>query len=124
MSKETPVEDESPASGFAYITTTPGDATHFPAKGYTVSVHYVGKLLEDRSIFDSSRARKTPLQCKIGLGHLIRAWEEVIPKMSVGQRIELTVQPEYGYGRTGYPPLVPANATLLYDIELLNFASP
>lgn len=44
--------------------------------------------------------------------------------MSVGQRVELTVQPEYGYGMHGYPPIVPANAVLVYDIELLSFASP
>lgn len=45
-------------------------------------------------------------------------------QMSVGQRVELTVQPEHGYGMHGYPPIVPANAVLVYDIELLSFASP
>ncbi|CAM9774558.1 unnamed protein product [Pylaiella littoralis] len=59
------------SSGCSYVTLTPGDATHFPGKGYTVSVHYVGKLEADHSVFDSSLARHTPLQCKIGLGQLM-----------------------------------------------------
>ncbi|CAM9716389.1 unnamed protein product, partial [Ectocarpus sp. 8 AP-2014] len=78
----------------------------------------------DQSVFDSSHARHTPLQCKIGLGQLIRAWEEVLPKMSVHQKIRLTVPPDYGYGMNGYPPIVPANATLVYEMELLGFAAP
>ncbi|CAM9537317.1 unnamed protein product [Discosporangium mesarthrocarpum] len=117
-------DDEPSSPGYSFKTTKPGDAAHFPGEGYSVSIHYIGRLAEDNTVFDSSRDRKRPLQCKIGVGQLIRAWEEVIPKMSVGQRIELTVQPEYGYGVNGYPPIVPAYSVLIYDIELLNFSSP
>ncbi|CBJ32617.1 conserved unknown protein [Ectocarpus siliculosus] len=124
MADEGQGEDDSNSSGCSYVTLTPGDATHFPGKGYTVSVHYVGKLETDHSVFDSSHARHAPLQCKIGLGQLIRGWEEVLPKMSVHQKIRLTVPPDYGYGMNGYPPIVPANATLIYELELLGFAAP
>ncbi|CAN0106868.1 unnamed protein product, partial [Ectocarpus sp. 4 AP-2014] len=61
MADEGQGEDESNSSGCSYVTLTPGDATHFPGKGYTVSVHYVGKLETDHSVFDSSHARHTPL---------------------------------------------------------------
>eukprot|EP00953_Heterococcus_sp_UTEX-ZZ885_P042019 21395-Heterococcus_DN1.PRE.2 len=60
---------------------------------------------------------------KLGAGQLIRAFEEVLPRMSLGQICTVIAKPHYAYGAAGYPPVVPPNATLIFEIELLGFAS-
>ncbi|CAM9370942.1 unnamed protein product [Phaeothamnion confervicola] len=107
-------------SGCTVRTIKPGDATNYPQANHTASMHYVGRL-EDGTVFDSSRRRGRPFQFKVGVGSVIRAWDETVPQMSVGQIVELTAPAEYAYGANGYPPVIPANATLIFEMELLSF---
>lgn len=90
-----------------------------PMPGNMVSVHYTGKL-EDGSVFDSSRTRAEPLKFAVGVGQVIRAWDEGVLTMRVGERAELICGPDYAYGARGFPPVIPANATLVFDVELLD----
>ncbi|KAG5185395.1 putative FKBP-type peptidyl-prolyl cis-trans isomerase, partial [Tribonema minus] len=101
------------------------DATHFPAAGVTVSIHYVGRIqTAEKGLsepFDSSRARGRPLLAKLGADQLIRAMEDVLPHMSVGQVVQVVAPPHYAYGRAGWPPIIPPNATLVFELELVSF---
>ncbi len=86
--------------------------------GNTVRVHYTGTLTDGKE-FDSSRTRNVPFEFTLGRGSVIRGWEEGIVGMKVGGRRKLTLPPEFGYGENGHPPVIPAKATLLFDVELL-----
>ncbi|KAK3834853.1 MAG: hypothetical protein JOS17DRAFT_737969 [Linnemannia elongata] len=104
--------------GVTKTITKAGDGKTFPKIGQTVVMHYVGTL-EDGSKFDSSRDRGDPFVTPIGVGRVIRGWEEGVPQMSLGERATLTISSDYGYGDRGYPPVIPAKATLIFDVELL-----
>ncbi|KAI9248060.1 fk506-binding protein 2 [Phascolomyces articulosus] len=104
--------------GVEIETTTPGDGKNFPKPGQTVSMHYTGTLTNGDK-FDSSRDRGAPFVCKIGVGQLIKGWDEGVPQMSVGQRAKLTCTPDYAYGPRGIPGVIPPNATLVFDVELI-----
>ncbi|KAF9905798.1 FK506 binding protein proline rotamase rapamycin-binding protein [Linnemannia zychae] len=108
-------------SSLAGVTKTiikAGDGINFPKVGQTVVMHYIGTL-EDGSKFDSSRDRGEPFVTPIGVGRVIRGWEEGVPQMSVGERATLKMSSDYGYGDAGYPPVIPPKATLTFDVELL-----
>jgi FKBP-type peptidyl-prolyl cis-trans isomerase len=92
-----------------------GDEAHV---GDTVTVHYVGTLL-DGTKFDSSRSRGQPIVVRIGVGQVIKGWDEGVVGMRVGQLRVLKIPPDLGYGPRGHPPIIPANATLVFEIELL-----
>ncbi|OWA50124.1 putative 12 kDa FK506-binding protein [Hypsibius exemplaris] len=100
------------------INKQAGDEATYPKKGQTVSVHYTGTL-EDGTKFDSSRDRGKPFTFKIGAGEVIKGWDEGVAKMSLGQRAKLTCSPDYGYGKKGHPGVIPPNAVLIFDVELL-----
>lgn len=89
--------------------------------GDAVRVHYVGKLA-DGTVFDSSIERGTPFSFILGEGKVIRGWELGVLGMRAGGKRKLTVPPELGYGAAGSPPKIPPNATLFFDVELLNVA--
>ncbi|KAF7312859.1 Peptidylprolyl isomerase [Mycena kentingensis (nom. inval.)] len=95
-----------------------GDGVSFPRKGDTVQIHYVGTL-EDGSKFDSSRDRGDPFKTQIGVGKVIKGWDEGVPQLSLGTKAVLTVSPDYGYGSRGYPPVIPPNSVLKFEVELL-----
>ncbi|MCB5169595.1 FKBP-type peptidyl-prolyl cis-trans isomerase [Streptomyces bambusae] len=97
---------------------TAGDGQNFPKPGDSITMHYTGTL-EDGTKFDSSRDRNQPFVCNIGIGQLIKGWDEAVPQMSVGERATLTISADYGYGSRGVPGVIPPNATLIFDVELL-----
>ena len=88
--------------------------------GSQVTVHYHGTL-EDGSVFDSSVTRNEPFKFQVGVGQVIKAWDEGIVQLQKGQKAILTCPPAYAYGAQGYPPVIPPNATLKFDVELLDF---
>lgn len=99
-------------------TLTAGDGATFPKKGQKVFCHYVLTLTNGKKI-DSSRDRGQPFSFKIGKGEVIQGWEQGLAQMSVGQRAKLTISPDLGYGARGVPGTIPANAQLVFDVELL-----
>jgi FKBP-type peptidyl-prolyl cis-trans isomerase len=105
--------------GVTIETVTPGDGKSFPQPGQQVHVHYTGTLT-DGSKFDSSRDRGKPFLFTIGQGQVIKGWDEGVAQMSVGQRANLTCTPDYAYGPRGFPPVIPENATLAFDVELIS----
>ncbi|KQC35008.1 MULTISPECIES: FKBP-type peptidyl-prolyl cis-trans isomerase [Frankia] len=104
--------------GVSKETVVPGDGKTFPKAGDTVTVHYVGTLLDGKQ-FDSSRDRGVPFTTEIGVGKVIKGWDEGIPQLSVGEKAVLTVTPDYGYGPRGFPPVIPPNSDLRFEVELL-----
>mmetsp|Transcript_7116 Transcript_7116/g.13146 ORF Transcript_7116/g.13146 Transcript_7116/m.13146 type:complete len:127 (-) Transcript_7116:121-501(-) len=114
----------------AIETIRPGDSTHYPKRGDSVRVHYVGYLAgvkhskkkEELVMFDSSRARDRPFTFTIGERQVIPGWEEAIPKLSRGQIARIHVPAVKAYGVTGYPPIIPSEADLIFEVELLSFS--
>nr|WP_235963803.1 FKBP-type peptidyl-prolyl cis-trans isomerase [Tautonia rosea] len=96
---------------------TPGTGPEAKA-GQTVSVHYVGTL-EDGTKFDSSRDRGQPFAFGLGAGQVIRGWDVGVAGMKVGGLRKLTIPPEEGYGARGAGGVIPPNATLIFEVELL-----
>jgi FKBP-type peptidyl-prolyl cis-trans isomerase len=90
------------------------------APGDTLTVNYKGTLT-DGKVFDSSYDRNTPFSFVLGQGKVIRGWEEGFKGMRVGGKRRITVAPDYGYGTKDFGP-IPANSTLIFDVELLNVA--
>lgn len=105
------------ASGLQYTDLVEGTGA-MPKPGQRVTVHYTGTL-EDGTQFDSSRDRGRPFTFQIGVGQVIKGWDEGVGTMRVGGRRQLVIPPELGYGSRGAGGVIPANATLLFDVELL-----
>ncbi len=91
----------------------------FPTKGQTVVVHYTGKL-PDGKVFDSSRKTGKPFSFVLGAGQVIKGWDEGLAMMKVGSQAVLTIPPQLGYGATGAGGVIPPNATLIFEVELLD----
>jgi len=91
--------------------------------GQRVTVHYEGRLTDD-TVFDASRPRGQPFSFTIGAGQVIQGWEQGVAGMKVGEMRRLTIPAELGYGATGAGGVIPPNATLLFDIELLAVSMP
>jgi len=106
------------ASGLRYIDEKVGDGPS-PQAGQTVSVHYRGITQSTGKEFDSSYKRNTPSDFRIGVGEVIKGWDEGLMTMKVGGKRKLIVPGELGYGKFGRPPDIPPNATLEFDVELV-----
>jgi peptidylprolyl isomerase len=107
-------------SGLKYIDIIEGDGAS-PKTGQRVTVHYTGTL-EDGTKFDSSKDRNSPFAFKIGVGQVIKGWDEGVATMKVGGQRTLIIPPELGYGSSGAGGVIPPNATLIFEVELLNVA--
>lgn len=104
--------------GVTVETIVPGDKKTFPKKGDIVQIHYVGTLL-DGSKFDSSYDRGKPFEVEIGIGKVIKGWDEGVPRLSLGEKAILIAEPDYAYGPKGVPPIIPPDATLRFELQLL-----
>ena len=113
-------------------TLTQGDSNNRPKSGDAVTVHYVGSLVSDGSVFDSSRAKKVPFSFLLGSDGVIRGWNLGVAQMCLNQRSKLTIAAHAAYGEKGCEDkskasgtgVIPPNADLIFDVELLdiNFA--
>jgi len=110
--------------GVTVKSLSPGDGTTFPQVGDTVQIHYVGTLEETGAGFDSSRDRGKPFETQIGVGKVIKGWDEGVPQLSLGEKAILIATPDFAYGARGFPPVIPPNATLRFEVELLKITKP
>lgn len=109
------------ASGLQYEDTHVGEGPAAQA-GHDVRVHYTGWLFKDGqkgAKFDSSKDRNSPFEFELGAGMVIRGWDEGVAGMQVGGERTLIIPPELGYGARGAGGVIPPNATLLFEVQLL-----
>ena len=107
------------ASGLQYEDLTVGSGT-MAEPGMNVSVHYTGWLTDPAQPFDSSRDRGQPFQFQLGGGQVIKGWDEGVKGMRIGGKRKLTIPPDLGYGARGAGGVIPPNATLYFEVELLD----
>ena len=104
-------------SGLKYVDLVEGEGD-VAAAGQRVTVHYTGWLTNGDK-FDSSLDRNQPFAFNLGQGQVIRGWDEGVVGMKVGGKRKLTIPPQLGYGAAGAGGVIPANATLVFEVELL-----
>ena len=109
---------EKTESGLRYQFIQKGDGKQAEA-GKTVSVHYEGSL-ESGKVFDSSYPRKKPIEFKLGVGQVIEGWDEGIALLKVGDKARFVIPSDLGYGPAGAGGAIPPNATLIFDVELMD----
>ena len=105
-------------TGFVVETVKAGTGVA-PKNGQICVMQYTGTLSSDGKKFDSSRDRGQPFEFKIGVGQVIRGWDEGVAQMKVGGRYLLKIRSDYGYGARGAAGVIPPNADLTFDVELL-----
>ena len=105
------------ASGLKYTDLVEGNGAT-PQRGQTVTVHYTGTLANGKK-FDSSYDHGRPADFRIGIGSVIKGWDEGLMSMKVGGKRKLVIPSALGYGPQGRPPDIPGNSTLIFDVELL-----
>lgn len=119
---EVPVEERETRGGVTYTDPRPGEGQAVRL-GWTVTVHYTASL-EDGTVFDSSRDRGLPEQFELGAHTVIRGWEQGMLGMRVGGLRQMVIPPDLAWGAEGIPDLVPPDATIQLEVELLEAAPP
>lgn len=114
-----PTPATSAQKGKLEIKDTTIGAGEAAKKGDIVVVQYTGKLTNGK-VFDSSYEKNQPFETKIGVGQVIKGWDEGIPGMRIGGKRVLTIPPDLGYGTQGAPPAIPPNSTLIFEVELVD----
>jgi peptidylprolyl isomerase len=109
---------QSTKSGLQYIDILDGTGAA-PTAGNKVTVHYTGYLMSGKK-FDSSVDRKSPFSFVIGYGQVIKGWDEGVASMKIGGKRKLIIPSELGYGRQGAGGVIPPNAELIFDVELID----
>jgi peptidylprolyl isomerase len=112
-----PTNLETSPSGLQYSVDAPGSGAQ-PRPGQVVSVHYTGWLTNGTK-FDSSRDRNAPIEFPLGQGRVIKGWDEGIAMMKIGEKRTLVIPPALGYGARGAGGVIPPNATLVFQVELV-----
>ena len=108
------------SSGLQYEDTQVGSGAS-PARGQTCVMHYTGWLTNGTK-FDSSKDRNDPFEFPLGAGRVIKGWDEGVAGMKIGGKRKLTIPPALGYGARGAGGVIPPNATLVFEVELLGVA--
>lgn len=114
-----PKQETSKSMGLEIKTTKEGTGERTVKNGDNIAVHYTGKLT-DGTKFDSSLDRGTPFEFMIGQGMVIQGWEQGLLGMKVGEKRTLTIPSDLGYGSRGAAGVIPPNATLIFDVELIS----
>ncbi|MBI5768462.1 MAG: FKBP-type peptidyl-prolyl cis-trans isomerase [Verrucomicrobia bacterium] len=107
-------------SGLRYVVRAHGTGTTTPQAGQEIIAHYDGRLL-DGTRFDSSYASGVPLTFRLGTGAVIKGWDEGFASMKKGEKRTLIIPHWLGYGDRGSPPRIPGKATLIFEVELIDF---
>jgi len=107
------------ASGLRYVVRAPGSGGK-PAIGDEITADYAGRLL-DGTPFDSSYQRGVPFTFRVGMGQVIKGWDEAFLSMKKGEKRTLIIPYWLGYGAQGHPPSIPPNATLIFEVQLWDF---
>lgn len=107
-------------TGLLYVVRAPGEGTATPRIGQEVIAHYDGRLL-DGTPFDSSYKRGVPLTFRLGTGEVIKGWDEAFLTMHKGEKRTLIIPYWLAYGTAGRPPSIPPSATLVFEVEMLDF---
>ena len=108
------------SSGLRYVIRAPGTGVDTPTTGSEVIAHYEGRLI-DGSSFDSSYRRGTPFVFRVGTGAVIKGWDEAFLLMKKGEKRTLIIPHWLGYGEKGSPPKIPGKATLIFEVELIDW---
>jgi len=104
----------------SFETLREGDGKHFAHLGDVVTVHYTTRLKDGRT-FDTSKTRgRQPFCFVVGNGTVVEAWDHVLPKMTLGQRVLVISSSDNAYGSRGIPPIIPGGETIKFEIELLS----
>ncbi len=107
-------------SGLYWVVDQEG-AGDKPAQGATISAHYSGRLLSNDQKFDSSYDRGEPIQFEVGVGRVIKGWDQALSNMRKGEKRTLIIPPELAYGSQGAGGVIPPDAWLVFDVELVDF---
>ena len=110
--------EQTTPSGLKFVDEVEGTGAS-PETGQTVTVHYTGTLTDGKK-FDSSKDRNEPFSFTIGVGQVIKGWDEGVASMKIGGKRKLTIPADLGYGSRGAGGVIPPNATLLFDVELIS----